>query len=203
MAKMHPERPEGNNTTGSTLWNCRRILCRRRDDTKGMASRPLVADHPTGRPTVLSRVRSVPMIRPTHGTCTHAAPTGATFGTVPKRGAGFRHMPRRTQATSTSLSPPTIVRSGWRPNRSGIIPRPQQTNSFTSTSSAGFGCPIELISDQGSHFLDTVIDGLTHHYAVVHKRSTSYYPQANGLAESTNKTLSNILRKIVNKNRKD
>ena len=35
-------------------------------------------------------------------------------------------------------------------------------------------------------------------YAVVHKRSTLYYPQANGLAESTNKTLQNILQKIVN-----
>ena len=64
-----------------------------------------------------------------------------------------------------------------------------------------FGCPIELISDQGGHFLNAVIDGLTHHYAVVHKKSTSYYPHANGLAESTNKTLQNILRKIVNMNR--
>ena len=41
---------------------------------------------------------------------------------------------------------------------------------------------------------------MTHHYAVVHKKSTLYYPQANGLAESTNKTLQNILRKIVNEN---
>ena len=44
---------------------------------------------------------------------------------------------------------------------------------------------------------------MTHHYAVVHKKSTLYYPQANGLAESTNKTLQNILRKIVNENQTD
>ena len=50
-----------------------------------------------------------------------------------------------------------------------------------------FGCPIELINDQGSHFLNSVIQELTHHYAVVHKKSTSYYPHANRLAESTNK----------------
>ena len=45
------------------------------------------------------------------------------------------------------------------------------------------------------------MESLTFFYAVVHKRSTPYYPQANGLAESTNKTLQNILRKIVNENR--
>ena len=37
----------------------------------------------------------------------------------------------------------------------------------------------------------------------VHKRSTPYYPQANGLAKSTNKTLQHILRKIVNENQTD
>ena len=57
--------------------------------------------------------------------------------------------------------------------------------------------------DQGGHFLNAVITGLTHHYVVIHKKSTPYYPQANGLAESTNKTLQNILRKIVHENRTD
>ena len=66
-----------------------------------------------------------------------------------------------------------------------------------------FGCPIDLISNQGSHFLNSVIRELTHHYAVVHKKSTLYYPQANGLVESTNKTLQTILIKIVNGNRID
>ena len=64
-----------------------------------------------------------------------------------------------------------------------------------------YGCPIELISDQGGHFLGQVVESLTTFYAVVHKRSTPYYPQTNGLAESTNKTLQNILWKIVNENR--
>ena len=64
-----------------------------------------------------------------------------------------------------------------------------------------FGCPIELISDQGSHFLNMVVRELTLHYVIVHKKSTPYYPQANGLAESTNKTLQNILKKIFNENR--
>ena len=54
-----------------------------------MASRPMVVDDTTGRPTILSRVRPVPKIRPTYRAGTHAAPTGTTLGTVPEIGAGF------------------------------------------------------------------------------------------------------------------
>jgi hypothetical protein len=46
-----------------------------------------------------------------------------------------------------------------------------------------YGCPMELMSDQGAHFVNDVVCGLTDHYAVVHRRSTMYYPQGNGLAE--------------------
>ena len=66
-----------------------------------------------------------------------------------------------------------------------------------------FGCPIELVSDQGTHFINKLVHELSTYYAVVHKKSTPYYPQANGLAESTNKTLQTILKKIVNENRTD
>ena len=45
--------------------------------------------------------------------------------------------------------------------------------------------------------------GLPKYYAMVHKKSTPYYPQANGLAESTKKTLQMILKKIVNKDHTD
>jgi hypothetical protein len=31
-----------------------------------------------------------------------------------------------------------------------------------------YGCPIELVSDQGMHFVNEVVHGLTQHYAVVH-----------------------------------
>jgi transposase InsO family protein len=66
-----------------------------------------------------------------------------------------------------------------------------------------YGCPIELVSDQGVHFVNDVVRGLTQHYAVVHRRSTVYYPQGNGLAKSMNKTLETILLKIVEANRMD
>ena len=64
-----------------------------------------------------------------------------------------------------------------------------------------FGCPIELVSNQDGHFLNHLICELTTHYTVLHKKSSPYYPQANGLAESTNKILQTILKKIVNENR--
>ena len=39
-----------------------------------------------------------------------------------------------------------------------------------------FGCPIELISDKGCHFLNAVIEELTQNYVVIQKKSTPYYP---------------------------
>ena len=39
-----------------------------------------------------------------------------------------------------------------------------------------FGFPIELISDQGGHFINKVVRELTDHYTIVHKKSTPYYP---------------------------
>ena len=61
-----------------------------------------------------------------------------------------------------------------------------------------FGFPIELVSDQGGHFLNLLIRDLTSHYDVVHKRNTPYYPQSNGMAESMSKTQQIILKKIMN-----
>ena len=61
--------------------------------------------------------------------------------------------------------------------------KPLQDNTAASTTKflyehiwCRFGFPIELISDQGGHFLNTVISGLTQHYTVVHRKSMPYYP---------------------------
>ena len=59
------------------------------------------------------------------------------------------------------------------------------------------------MSDKGGHFFNRLICDLTSHYEVVHKKSTPYYPKANGLAESMNKTLQTILKNIVNEHRTD
>ena len=40
-------------------------------------------------------------------------------------------------------------------------------------------------------------------HLIIHKKSTVYYPQANGQVESSNKVLLAILKKLVNENRTD
>lgn len=66
-----------------------------------------------------------------------------------------------------------------------------------------FGCPIELVSDQGMHFLNKVIKELTTHHMIIHKKSLVYHPQCNGQVESTNKILVRTLKRIVEANKKD
>ncbi|KAL2649574.1 hypothetical protein R1flu_017702 [Riccia fluitans] len=55
--------------------------------------------------------------------------------------------------------------------------------------------PEELISDQGSHFVNQAIKCLVDEFFVSHKTSTTYYPRGNGQAESTNKILITMLHK--------
>ena len=66
-----------------------------------------------------------------------------------------------------------------------------------------FRCPLHLVSDQGSHFLNGTIQVLTEHFLLRHTTSTTYYPQSNGQAESTNKVIVTMLQKLVNDNRTD
>ena len=60
-----------------------------------------------------------------------------------------------------------------------------------------FGCPLELVSDQGTHFINELVKALTKTFHIKHRRATTYYPRCNGQAESTNKTLKRILTKMV------
>ena len=66
-----------------------------------------------------------------------------------------------------------------------------------------YGLPIELVSDQGKHFINEVIEYLLAEFMVIHRRSAPYHPQANGQAESTNKILCTALTKIVKGSRSD
>ena len=66
-----------------------------------------------------------------------------------------------------------------------------------------FGCPLHLVSDQGSHFINGTIQVFTEHFLLRHTTSTTYYLQGNGQAESTNKVIVKMLQKLVNDNRTD
>ena len=39
-----------------------------------------------------------------------------------------------------------------------------------------FGCPVELASDQGGHFLNHVIEELTRTHMIMRKKSSTYHP---------------------------
>ena len=66
-----------------------------------------------------------------------------------------------------------------------------------------YGLPIEIVSDQGVHFINEVIEFLLEEFMVIHRRSAPYHPQANGQAESTNKILCTALTKVVENSRTD
>ena len=59
-----------------------------------------------------------------------------------------------------------------------------------------FGVPHRIISDNGTPFVNSEVRKMLEFYQVKHHRSSSYYPQGNGQAEATNKTLIKIINKM-------
>ncbi|KAK8521400.1 hypothetical protein V6N12_005307 [Hibiscus sabdariffa] len=66
-----------------------------------------------------------------------------------------------------------------------------------------FGTPKVIISDQGTHFINRIIEALMKKYGVTQRIATAYHPQTNGQAEVSNREIKSILDKIVKPNRKD
>ena len=66
-----------------------------------------------------------------------------------------------------------------------------------------FGTPRALITYNGTHFCNKVIDKVLQKYGVRHRTSLAYHPQSNGQAEVSNREIKSILEKIVNNSRKD
>ena len=60
-----------------------------------------------------------------------------------------------------------------------------------------FGCPRELVSDRGTHFVNDVIMELTNKYKIKHCLTTPYHPRANGQTEKTNGILCKIITKTM------
>ena len=66
-----------------------------------------------------------------------------------------------------------------------------------------FGCPLTLISDQGTYFINKTIKTLTNQFQIDRHQSTAYHPQSNGAIEAFNKTLTRGLNKICNADKDD
>ena len=85
-----------------------------------------------------------------------------------------------------------------RTNDAKVVAQFLRSNIFSR-----FGTPRALITDNGTHFCNKVIDKVLQKYGVRHRTSLAYHPQSNGQAEVSNREIKYILEKTVNGSRKD
>jgi len=65
-----------------------------------------------------------------------------------------------------------------------------------------FGVPISLVFDNATYFSSIRLTAFANERGIKLHYSANYYPQGNGLAESTNKNLIRILKKTVIENQR-
>eukprot|EP00253_Pinus_taeda_P022144 PITA_22144 len=66
-----------------------------------------------------------------------------------------------------------------------------------------FGCPGKIIIDNAAAFKSKKMISFCNKYHITLGHSSAYYPQDNGLAESSNKSLINIIKKLLEENKKN
>jgi hypothetical protein len=66
-----------------------------------------------------------------------------------------------------------------------------------------FGVPNKFFIDNGSIFIRLKFTEFCGQYGIIKGQSSNYYPQGNGLVESTKKTLVQILKKIFDNNQRN
>jgi len=59
------------------------------------------------------------------------------------------------------------------------------------------GCPRIILTDQGTHFKNKLVEELCKKFEIKHKLSSPYHPQTNGLVERFNRTLCETIAKIT------
>ncbi|KAG1398305.1 hypothetical protein G6F58_011349 [Rhizopus delemar] len=65
------------------------------------------------------------------------------------------------------------------------------------------GCPTIIVSDNGKPFLSKLLQEVCKTYTIIHKTTTPYNPQSNGLIERFNRTLGQILQKRSKEEKED
>lgn len=66
-----------------------------------------------------------------------------------------------------------------------------------------FGCPCKLVTDNAQSFKSEKLINFCQNHNIILSQSTPYYPQGNGLAESSNKSLVRIIKKLLSENKKN
>ena len=65
-----------------------------------------------------------------------------------------------------------------------------------------FGFPRKIIIDNAQAFKSNKLIKFCHDYHIILGHSTTYYPQGNGLVESSNKSLVKIIKKLLQESKK-
>jgi transposase InsO family protein len=65
-----------------------------------------------------------------------------------------------------------------------------------------FVCPRKIVTNNSQAFKSMSMIFFCQKYNIVMGHSIAYYPQGNGLAELSNKSLMNIFKKVLTKNKK-
>jgi transposase InsO family protein len=65
-----------------------------------------------------------------------------------------------------------------------------------------FGCPRKIVIDNAQAFKSMAMVRFFQKYNIILDHSTTYYPQGNGLAESSNKSLITIIKKVLDESKK-
>ncbi|GAB1865913.1 Gypsy retrotransposon integrase-like protein 1 [Camponotus japonicus] len=73
-------------------------------------------------------------------------------------------------------------------------------DAFTNELVCIFGAPKAILTDQGSHFLNSLMQNIARKFKIKHYKTTAYRPQANGSVERSHQVLWEYLKQFVNKN---
>ena len=65
-----------------------------------------------------------------------------------------------------------------------------------------FGVPVKITVDNAKAFIFVELNEFCFNYGIVLSHSSNYYPQGNGLVESSYKNIMNIVKNIVGENKK-
>lgn len=87
------------------------------------------------------------------------------------------------------------------------IPTRQETDTIIiqfleSNILSRFSCPSKIIMDNAAAFKSKKMIDFCNKYKITSGHSTTYYPQGNGFVESSNKSLVNIIKKLLETNKK-
>ena len=66
-----------------------------------------------------------------------------------------------------------------------------------------YGVPHSIYTDNGGEFKNTIMKDLCHAYNITHNTCSGYTPKANGLAERSVQTVTNLLRSSISNNYRD